>query len=333
MDLLYIDFEYNYGQKSRGPHLIAHNGFKASFEKMGFKVGTFYFDDYLQRKAELQTDLLALVEKNRPRYIFFQMFEDQFEFSTLDKLKEMATTINWFGDDTWRFKKFSSRYAPHFSFIVTTDKFSVARYHEVGVKNVILSQWAAMESVVATPAGYKNDVAFIGQADPYRRWFIAQLRDAGIDVKCFGFGWGGGHLTGDEMGRLFVDTKINLNIANSVCYDFRFLKTTLKGTLQAIRGKKNKSQIKARNFEINYGGGFQLTDWVPGLSDYYEIGKEIDCFSNATEAIDLIKFYLENDELRERIRVAGQRRAQAEHTYYHRLEKVFSALKRQALNP
>ena len=37
-------------------------------------------------------------------------------------------------------------------------------------------------------------------------------------------------------------------------------------------------QIKGRNFEIPGCGGFLLTDYVPGLERYFQIGEEIVCY-------------------------------------------------------
>ena len=327
--ILFVDFQYNYGIKERGLHLIGEHGFKRAFLNLGFEVENFYFDDYLDRIPQLQKDLIQKTTELKPDYVFFQLFEDQFLPTTLDHLKSITKTINWFGDDTWRFDNFSSKYAPHFSYVVTTDKFAVPKYKKMGVNHVIESQWAAMESETHSFDGkYKYDVSFVGQCDPFRKWFVRQLNKFGLEVACFGHGWDDSHLSGEEMAELFVRSKINLNLGNSVCYDVRFLSQSLIGTLKTLRGKKNKSQIKARNFEINWGGGFQLTDWVPSLNDYYVIGKEIDCYSTPAEAADLIKYYLENDAEREKIKDAGVVRARSEHSYTHRLEKVFQQIEK-----
>ncbi|MEZ4814794.1 MAG: hypothetical protein R3A80_06250 [Bdellovibrionota bacterium] len=43
------------------------------------------------------------------------------------------------------FNDFTSLYAPAFTWSITTDPFALSRYHDLGVKNVFLSQWAALD--------------------------------------------------------------------------------------------------------------------------------------------------------------------------------------------
>ena len=92
--------------------------------------------------------------------------------------KSKYITINWFGDDTWRFEDFTSLYAPFFTYCITTDKFSISKYKNLGITKVILSQWAAIDdenfSKIA-PLPFKHEVSFIGGYNRYRAWFIKKL--------------------------------------------------------------------------------------------------------------------------------------------------------------
>ena len=85
-------------------------------------------------------------------------------------------------------------------------------------------------------------------------------------------------------------------------------------------------QIKARNFEIPYSGGFQLTDYFPGLEDYFEIGKEVACYSNLDEAALLIKHYLNHEEERLKIVRDAQNRVVQQHGYRHRIRNILQGL-------
>lgn len=110
--------------------------------------------------------------------------------------------------------------------------------------------------------------------------------------------------------------------------DLRFLFNGPTNLLRALISAKNVSQVKARSFEIPYYGGFQLTNYLPMLENYFDIGKEIACYSDVDEAITLAKYYLENDDLRENIKQAGIDRARKMHTYLHRHKDVFDQIKR-----
>ncbi|MCB0407402.1 MAG: glycosyltransferase [Bdellovibrionales bacterium] len=328
MKILFVDILYDYGDSNRGLNQIGQLGFKSSFEKLGHEVVPFYYDHLQVDLENLNTNLLQQADQEKPDLIFFMLFRDQFFPETLEKLKKKFKTVNWFGDDTWRFDSFTKKYAPHFSWSITTDKFSIPKYHGLGVKSVIYSQWASISAPASEflNLSYDRDISFIGQNHPYRTWFIAQLKKKGWKVDCFGYGWENGILSLEDMQKVFCSSKINLNLSNSTEWDLRYLISHPKALAYALKSPKNMSQIKARNFEINCLGGFQLTDYVPSLEDYLQIGKEVICFRNLNEAIQLIDYYLAQDKEREAIRKFAWENAKENHTYLSRLKKVLEEI-------
>jgi hypothetical protein len=329
MKILYVDLQYDYGIQSRGLNLIGQDGFKHSLEQLGHEVVPFYYDELLSDTNSLQLKLLEVADQVAPDLIFFCLFQEQFEHETLQALKAKYTTVNWFGDDQWRFESFTRFYANDFSWCITTDLYAVAKYRTLGQNNVVLSQWAAIDAHGAyeTAKHYKYDVSFVGGYHPYRAWFIKQLAKEGIAVEAFGNGWPNGPLSAEAMTRLFTESKINLNISNSNSYDIRYLFSSVKSLLMALRSQKSNSQIKARNFEIPFFGGFQLSDYVPSLENYFDIGKEVVCYAGPEEAALQIQYYLENETLREKVRKAGQLKSLSHHGYYHRFKEILEKIK------
>lgn len=327
MKILYVDLEYDYGIQARGPNIIGLDGVKKSFEALGHNVVCFFYDEYLENPNIMQNLLKDFADKENPDLIFFSLFGNQFELTTLDYLKSKYITINWFGDDQWRFDNFTSYYATSFTYCITTDKFSIQKYKSLGQDNVIYSQWAAINTHQQPVfSGYKYDVSFVGGFHPYRKWFINTLKNRGINAVAFGVGWDNGPLSASEMNELFVHSKINLNIGNSNSFDFRYLMSHWKAIPLLFRSKKNARQIKARNFEIPYFNGFQLTDYAPSIENYFDIGKEVVCYSDVDEAELLIKYYLENEQERETIKSHSHQRSLNQHGYINRLKDILEQL-------
>lgn len=330
MRILYVDLQYDYGKRERGSNQIGDLGFRKAFESLGHQVMPFYYDEYFNegKMLELQSDLIANAKSVNPDLIYFNLFTDQFSIETLDTLRSISKTMNWFGDDQWRFETFTKKYAPHFTYCVTTDPYSISKYRDLGINNVILSQWAALDYNLPDSGSvkYEYDVSFVGGYHSVRSWFIAELEKLGIKVARFGHGWQSGSVSLEEMVQIFRKSKINLNLSNSMTFDFRYLMHEIKNPVRALRSKKTASQIKARNFEIPFYGGFQLTDYVPSIETYFNIGKEISCYRDVEEAAMLIQYYLKNDEERERVRAAGILRARSEHSYIQRHRQVFEAM-------
>lgn len=336
MKIAQVDFQNDYGDPKRGVNQHGVYGFFNSFKKLGHDVDFFAYDSYLSkdRKADLQRDLIEFVISRKPELTLIGLFQDQFELETLTTLKGLTRTVCWMGDDTWRFEGYSKQYAPYFSEVITTDHYAVSKYKKLGIESVYLSQWAAMdvpgqELPRDFKPQYEREVAFLGWGNPSRKWMIGQLEKKGIKVQCFGHGWPNGVVSTEKMIEIFQTSKINLNLSNSISHDLRYLLSGPRAMKEFFRSSKNASQIKARNFEIPYWGGFQLSDYVPFLDKYLNIGSEIACFSNLDEAVLQIKYYLEEEEERESIRQAGTRRARADHGYIHRLRKYLEQIPSQ----
>lgn len=121
----------------------------------------------------------------------------------------------------------------------------------------------------------------------------------------------------DETVRFFSGAKINLNIHKD-SYGHRW--------------DKNARKIDARSpcertFAIAGCGGFQLVDETRSdLAGEFEIGKEVITFSDARDLVEKMAYFLEHDEERNRIALAAQRRAYAEHSYKHRLGTIVDLL-------
>jgi spore maturation protein CgeB len=332
MKILFVDMQYDYGKKKYGRNIIGQDGFLKSFENLRHTVETFYYDDYLGNNMlldKLQVDLIKKADDFKPDMVFTMLFTNQFQIKTLDYLKSKYITVGWFGDDQWRFDNYSYKYAAYFTYCVTTDKFSIKKYKKLGQQNIIGSQWAAIDThEIPKFNGYKYDVTFVGRYHPYRKWFIDTLVKRDIKIEVFGNGWPNGVLTNKQMNELFVSSKINLNISNSNSFDIRYLKSSWKAIPLLLKSKKNMSQVKARNFEIPYFGGFQLTDYVPSLGDYFDIGREVVCYKDIDEAELLIRYYLDNDQKRETIKNLSHKRAVAEHGYINRLDCILKNIDR-----
>ena len=82
-----------------------------------------------------------------------------------------------------------------------------------------------------------------------------------------------------------------------------------------------------RTFEALATGSFLLTEWVPTLEELFENKKHLVWYKTMDEAVELAKYYLENEIEREMIATAGMQEVLANHTYEKRFEKILSIIK------
>ncbi len=315
MKVLYCALGYDYGDPTRGASYERAN-FEDTLRHMPLEMIHFDFADEILRAGfwEANRRLKELVAQWKPDVMFCVMFEEQLDRALIAEISQSTptTTVAWFCDDHWRFDIYSRQWASAFNWVVTTDRDSVQRYQRVGQPNVILSQWACNHFIyhpVETRESY--DITFIGQPHGRRRATIDFLRHRGMDVRCWGQGWPAGRVTNDDMVAIFSSSKVCLNFSGAS-----------SGGSGLLHGRV-PNQIKGRVFEVAGCGSLLLTEWAPGIEDFYAPGREIVVFRTRTELLRLARSLLENDEARRRIAHAGYQRTLREHTFEKRLSDVF----------
>lgn len=317
MKILYTALEYDYGDVKRGKSFEEY-AFYYTFKNMHFNLIRYdLFSNMMKYGRKVANDnLFQLIKEEKPDVAFFVLFKDEADPLVLDKIRKETKTItlNWFCDDHWRFNNFSSKYAPHFDWITTTDEYSVDKYHKIGVKNVILTQWACNHRIfkrLNLPKIF--NVSFIGQAYGLRSKFLKKLEKSGVNVEHWGYGSKNGRVSTEEMVKIINQSKINLNFSGSYVNKFKFW-------------ERRRDQIKARNFEIPGCGGFQLASYIAEINKYLTIDKDIVCYKSYDELYDKIVYYLQNESERENIALSGYNKILAEHTYEIRFQNIFNRI-------
>ena len=79
-----------------------------------------------------------------------------------------------------------------------------------------------------------------------------------------------------------------------------------------------------RTFEAAGCGAFLLSDYVGGMENAFDIGKEIACYKSEDEMVEKVRYYLDHPELRNQIALAGQRRAYQEHSFENRIKQILA---------
>ncbi|ABM72602.1 Hypothetical protein P9515_13951 [Prochlorococcus marinus str. MIT 9515] len=172
--ILIVALKYSYGNKNFGPS-INKGALEDSLKKIGMVTKTIWIDQH--KKDILNKLIIHEAETFKPDLVFFKLFKDEVYANTLLKLKKRFKTVNWFGDDPWRFESFAKYYANKFSYVITTDKYSTNLYKKIGQNKVIISQHASFPSDIPyKKVTYQYDVSFVGTKSAYRDWFCKKIK-------------------------------------------------------------------------------------------------------------------------------------------------------------
>ncbi len=271
--------------------------------------------DFTRRMTEIgvkgvNEEIIELVRQERPKYVLWLSAKYEFRESTFDSIREEGSiVVGWFSDDEYRFNDYSKWWIPHLDYCVTFDIEAVPKYRALGARVIQpISCIGIPVNVNWSNIKEKYDVSFVGSIlKPLRKHYISELRKRNVPVHLFGSAWDR-YVPFEEMIDIFGASKINLNFS------------------RASRG--DRMGIKGRVTGVCLAGGFLLTEYVPGIENYFEIDKEIVCFENTDEMIDKITYYLNHDEERRAIAQAGWKRATSEYTPFHMLSGVFNKIER-----
>lgn len=222
---------------------------------------------------------------------------------------------------------------PHYELIFTTKTFGIKDMGEkYGVKNMHLIPHGydpEIHRIIPVTqkemAKYGNDASFIGTWSPKKESWLNSIKEhiPGIDLKIWGSQWfkstspllkesiQGNEVLGDLYAMAIQCSKINLGILSE----------------QRI-GSSSGDLITSRTFHIPGAGGFMLHERNEESLACFIEGVEASFFDGPDEMVEQIRYYLKNDDLRDEIRMAGHRRALAEHSLDARAETLIGYLQK-----
>jgi spore maturation protein CgeB len=337
------------------PSLGWKNNLHGSLVAMGHDVVEFDFDlettaRYLDpadpvaaefiaaNRPRLSAELLRQIETahaSAPLDLFFSYFYDAcVEPDAVDRIRALGiTTMNWYCNGSYQMHLVRD-IAPRYDVCLVPEKFRLRDYQALGARPVYCQEAANPDVYRPHQVAQQFDVTFVGQCYGDRPATVKWLRAQGLDVRVWGPRWEhhvqrrsrnplkrwtqkpsglpdhvvGGVLPDGALSRIYSQSKINLGF--SACGD-----THASG--------ERIVQIRLRDFEVPMSGGFYLVEHLDELEEFFEIGREIETYRSREELRDKIRFYLGNDEARERIRHAGRSRCLRDHTWQRRFESVF----------
>ena len=132
----------------------------------------------------------------------------------------------------------------------------------------------------------ENDIAILCERlTGYRAERLNKFVSSFPDGAYHGRGWPKGFLPESEKIKLYNHTKIGINFHNST------------------------GPINFRTFVLPANGVLQICDNRSNLNKIFRLGKEVIGFDTVEDAIELCRYYLENDDERRKIAAAGWERA------------------------
>ncbi|WMT49132.1 MAG: glycosyltransferase [Thermoplasmatales archaeon] len=255
------------------------------------------------QKLSINRILIEKVDEIDPDIILF--FKGELISPKILSLLSENRSIYLFYPDTYKFKPLLKRELKHFKSVFTASN-KKSFYYKLGAKHVWTVPWAC------DPEFHKKiniqkrfDVSFIGTAYWERRKIIRRLSE----VEVFGDFWYGmgehshAPVYGNDFIKTINETKINLNLQSKV---------SIKADAPTMR-----------TFELAGCGGFQISDYMHSLKDYFPM---IPTFKDENELKNLISYYIDNEEEALNISIKTMEKCQAKYKYIDTAKIILSKI-------
>lgn len=182
------------------------------------------------------------------------------------------------------------------------------------VKGHYLPAGVFHEECYIKPIRKTIDVAFVGskgyhQEWPYRPKLINWLQSV-YKNKFRHYGKDGiKSIRGEDLNTVYATTKVV--VGDTLCPKFKY-----------------PSYWSDRIYETLGRGGFMIHPYIPGIEKEFKDKEHVVFYeyNNFEQLQDLIDYYLENDEEREKIRLAGHNLVKNNYTYKHRWKHILKEL-------
>jgi hypothetical protein len=237
--------------------------------------------------------------------------------TVLAELKRLGcrARVAWWGDPPANMRRLGLA-SKEWDLILFKDPDAVRKYRGLGLNVHLLHE--AMNPLWHKPlAEQANDQLVIaGNWYGFRQFLVKELMAQGVHVALYGAApprWSLAEIRREHTGR----------------YLAREEKSRIFGQGMACLNSTSPAEgdsLNCRAFEIAGAGGLHLLEYREVAAQCFEPNKELLMFNSITDILEYLdRARRSPKEIRE-VRLAGARRALAEHTYEHRLRRILSLL-------
>jgi glycosyltransferase involved in cell wall biosynthesis len=152
------------------------------------------------------------------------------------------------------------------------------------------------------PCAKDLEIVFVGSCFGVRKEIIKELMRY-FSVATFGFGWPNGPVSFDETIQIFNRAKIVLGIGGV-------------GTSLAVQ------MLKGRDFEVPMCGATYVTSSYSELSECFDVGREVVCYSSIEDCVEAIARLLADPRRCAMIGAAARERCIRDHTWDQRVRSL-----------
>ena len=304
--------------------------------------------------------------RKAPFDLFFAYLVDgMVDAAVIDRVREQGVATSNFSCNNVHQFGLVSGHARQYDFSLHAEKAVAEKFRSVGANPIWWPMAANPNYFRPQPVERDVTVSFVGANYGVRARYVQRLLEAGIPVFVAGPGWQWGARTplrsrllrGYLLGRaaLAVSSNSQARWSSELAeHDVRrrfgaqfpgaahppvsddeliALYSRSEITLGILDVFMNHDpsgpivrHLHLRDFEAPMSGALYCTGYMEELSEFFEPDREVIVYRDAEEMVEKVQYYLDRPTAADAIRLAGYKRALADHTYHKRFNQLFRTI-------
>jgi len=302
----------------------------------------------------------------KPFALFFAYLMDgMVDPATIDEIRKSGVlTCNISCNNAHQFD-LVDELSPHFDYNLHSEKDAREKFLAIGANPLWWPMASNPKYFKPMDVPRTIQSSFVGANYALRARYIAHLLENGIDAHAYGTYWVGGARTrwrslakryvllGSAL-LAFSSTSQSTASAQLADHDYRrglsarfpanFHAPITDDELIALYSRSHISlgflevydrhdpsravtqHLHLREFEAPMSGALYCTGYMEQLAEMFEPDKEVLVYRDQHELLDKVRYFLAHPAQAEQVRLAGRKRALAEHTYHIRFRKLFETI-------
>ena len=235
-------------------------------------------------------------------------------FSVLENIKEKYKTAIFYPDVTIPIDEQLVNYAKKVDYLFITNNAQLDDLSSMGVANPVFCMQGCDRSehriIPTKKSRWLSDVAFIGRPSNENRVNLIRAVGNSFYFKTWGGEW-------EKYGLTCLKNRIYPKEYAMICYASKIV-------LGCDYYSHLEKYFSNRTWITMGCAGFLLTNYMPGLETIFKKGVHLEWYNSHQECLDLIDYYLKNEEKRKKIAQNGYEFVHSTRTYDTTIDEIIS---------
>lgn len=275
-------------------------------ELLSKNFNTTFFDliDYFKSFGRSESESYIKKIINKFQIILITTDKPYFNFnffSELKKINKELIIVYTDGDGVLNYPSYSINFINDIDLYAVTDSLKVVSYLNKNNTKAFFWYTQYKQDFFKLDDRLKTDDVIFYGGSQNRMEYLNYIEENNINLSKYGRGFHSDFTPIKTLNKLINRSKIGLSL--------NFVQKEREWKNKYFNDFNNCKQVKGKNLEIPLCGTFLLAEYLKDLDELYVNKKEAVFFEDKKEMIELIKYYLENNEEREQIALAGYNKA------------------------